>query len=144
MATMQDDPGVDAIAVVGLSCRLPAAPNPAALWHLLSSGTSAITEVPDGRWDRTRTGDPAVNRGGFLPEIDTFDADFFGISPREAAAMDPQQRLVLELAWEAIEDAGLLHEALRGSRTGVFVGTMRDDYAGLVGHSATQASPRTP
>ncbi|PVE08169.1 type I polyketide synthase, partial [Streptomyces scopuliridis] len=128
----------EAIAVVGLSCRLPGAGSPAGFWDLLRTGSDAITEVPEGRW-RTATEDPApgetgnaMRRGGFLDRVDTFDAAFFGISPREAVTMDPQQRLVLELAWEALEDAGIVPAALRDSRTAVFVGTLRDDYAALL------------
>ncbi|MFC7650290.1 beta-ketoacyl synthase N-terminal-like domain-containing protein [Streptosporangium lutulentum] len=83
-----------------------------------------------GRWD---AGQVTVRRGGFLDEVDTFDAAFFGISPREAAAMDPQQRLVLELTWEALEDAGIIPADLRDSRTSVFMGAMACDYAGLLG-----------
>ncbi len=69
--------------------------------------------------------------GGFLDRVDMFDPEFFGISPREAASIDPQQRLVLELAWEALEDAGIIPQTLRGDRAGVFIGAMWDDYAGL-------------
>ncbi|CAO0826075.1 Polyketide synthase OS=Streptomyces microflavus OX=1919 GN=Smic_51200 PE=4 SV=1 [Streptomyces microflavus] len=126
------------IAVVGVSCRLPGADSPAAFWELLSTGSDAITGVPEGRW-RAASGaeapegtEPGMRRGGFLDSVDTFDAAFFGISPREAVAMDPQQRLVLELAWEALEDAAVRPAALRGSRTAVFVGTLRDDYAALL------------
>ncbi|AZS88802.1 SDR family NAD(P)-dependent oxidoreductase [Streptomyces griseoviridis] len=141
--------GDQAIAVVGLSCRLPGADGPAAFWELLSTGTSAVTAVPEGRWQPVSAegaSQPAVDgsgpadatsgagtrRGGFLAHLDTFDAAFFGISPREAVTMDPQQRLVLELAWEALEDAGTLPAALAGSRTAVFVGTQRDDYSALL------------
>ncbi|MYQ62407.1 MULTISPECIES: type I polyketide synthase, partial [unclassified Streptomyces] len=141
--------GDQAIAVVGLSCRLPGADGPAAFWELLSTGTSAVTAVPEGRWQPVtaeRASQPAgdgsgptaapsgagTRRGGFLARLDTFDAAFFGISPREAVTMDPQQRLVLELAWEALEDAGILPAALAGSRTAVFVGTQRDDYSALL------------
>ncbi|WP_460440812.1 type I polyketide synthase [Amycolatopsis stemonae] len=119
------------IAVVGLSCRLPGADGPAAFWRLLSEGRSAITEVPDGRWDAAEAG---VRHGGFLDAVDRFDAAFFGISPREATAMDPQQRLVLELAWEALENAGIVPASLDGGTAGVFVGAMWDDYAAL-GHA---------
>ncbi|MDX3853668.1 type I polyketide synthase, partial [Streptomyces sp. AK02-01A] len=135
----------EAVAVVGLSCRLPGAESPADFWELLRTGTSAITAVPEGRWE-TATGDtaaeesgPGMRRAGFLDRVDTFDAAFFGISPREAVTMDPQQRLVLELAWEALEDAGIVPATLRGSRTAVFVGTLRDDYAALLYQHGVQA-----
>ncbi|MDX3498430.1 type I polyketide synthase [Streptomyces turgidiscabies] len=128
----------EAIAVVGLSCRLPGAENPEAFWELLSTGSSAVTPVPHGRWE-SATGEaapagtePGMRHGGFLDRVDTFDAGFFGIAPREARVMDPQQRLVLELAWEALENAGIVPDTLRGSRTAVFVGTLRDDYAALL------------
>ncbi|PSL48621.1 acyl transferase domain-containing protein [Saccharothrix carnea] len=122
----EPEPG-DQVAVVGLSCRLPGAPDPAAFWHLLRSGTDAVTDAPP---DRPQSGD-GTRRGGFLDAVDRFDAGFFGVSPREAAVMDPQQRLVLELAWEALEDAAVVPADLAGSRTAVFVGTLRDDYAAL-------------
>ncbi|MFI5916525.1 SDR family NAD(P)-dependent oxidoreductase [Dactylosporangium sp. NPDC051541] len=123
----------DAFAVIGLSCRLPGAGDPAAFWRLLASGTSAVTPTPEGRWAQPGTADAPLGarHGGFLDRIDGFDHDFFGISPREAAAMDPQQRLVLELSWEAWEDAGIRPETLRDSATGVFIGAIWDDYASL-------------
>ncbi|WP_307798315.1 type I polyketide synthase [Actinoplanes flavus] len=126
------------IAVVGLACRFPEAPDPAAYWRLLAAGRSAVGEAPTGRW----TGVAGPRRGGFLDAVGDFDAAFFRVSPREAAAMDPQQRLVLELVWEALEDAGIVPAALHGSRTSVVVGALRDDYAALVhqrgGASVTQ------
>ncbi|MFD0344532.1 type I polyketide synthase, partial [Streptomyces sp. NPDC127117] len=118
----------NAVAIVGISCRLPGAADPAAFWRLLLAGEHAIAEVPSGRWTPT----PMTRFGAFLPEVDRFDAAFFGISPREAALLDPQQRLMLELAWEAAEDAGVAPTSLRGGRTGVFVGAMWDDYASIV------------
>jgi acyl transferase domain-containing protein len=130
-----------AVAVVGISCRLPKAPDPAAFWRLLRSATEAVTEVPESRarmfappYDDDSapvTGGAARprRRGGFIDGVDEFDPAFFGISPREAAAMDPRQRLTLELVWEAFEDAGIVPAALRGSRTAVVVGAMSDDYA---------------
>ncbi|MFH8258752.1 SDR family NAD(P)-dependent oxidoreductase [Streptomyces roseolus] len=128
------------IAVVGISCRLPDAADPGAFWTLLRDGSSAITEAPEGRLEHsTPAAQDGVRRGGFLDRVQDFDAAFFGISPREAAAMDPQQRIVLELAWEALEDAGVVPATLRGSRTAVFVGTLRDDYAGLVYRHGDQA-----
>ncbi|MEU5959550.1 beta-ketoacyl synthase N-terminal-like domain-containing protein, partial [Streptomyces sp. NPDC047525] len=110
------------------------APDPAAFWELLRSGTGAITDAPPERWDSLEPAAQAgVRRGGYLDGIGDFDAGFFGISPREAASMDPQQRLVLELAWEALEDAGIVPSALHGTRTSVFVGTIRSDYESLIG-----------
>ncbi|MFE2753905.1 type I polyketide synthase [Actinosynnema sp. NPDC059335] len=117
----------DAVAVIGMAVRLPKADGPTAFWDLLRDGRDAITDAPEGRW-----GLGGVNRGGFLDAVGDFDAGFFGISPREAGAMDPQQRLVLELAWEAVEDARIVPADLRGSRTAVFVGSIRDDYASLL------------
>ncbi|MER7826726.1 type I polyketide synthase [Streptomyces sp. NPDC096097] len=111
--------------MVGISCRLPGAVGPDELLSLLRGGTDAVTAA-----SQERPYTPA--RGGFLESVDTFDAGFFGISPREAAAMDPQQRLTLELGWEALENAGIVPGRLQGSRTGVFVGAIADDYATLV------------
>ncbi|MFE9825595.1 SDR family NAD(P)-dependent oxidoreductase [Streptomyces sp. NPDC005791] len=129
----------DDIAVIGLSCRLPGAADPDAYWHLLSAGATAVTEVRDGRWDGPALYDPDSTRlgrtnsrwGGFLEDVGHFDAEFFGISPREAAAMDPQQRLMLELSWEALENAGVVPDALRGAQVGVFAGAIGTDYATL-------------
>ncbi len=132
----------ESIALVGLSCRFPGAPHPEAFWKLLTEGHDAIREVPANRWDPTTTmyrsliegHDPdrtCLRWGGFLDEIEAFDAGFFGIAPREAMFIDPQQRLLLEVAWEALEDAGQTMEAVRGSRTGVFVGISTNDYAQL-------------
>ncbi|MFB7500737.1 SDR family NAD(P)-dependent oxidoreductase, partial [Streptomyces sp. NPDC056161] len=121
-------PPAEPVAVIGVSCRMPRADTPERFWELLRDGVEAVGEAPAGRWP-----DPAVTvrRGGFLDRVDRFDAAFFGISPREAAAMDPRQRLVLELSWEALERARIVPETVRGTRTGVFVGTMSDDYAQL-------------
>ncbi|MEV8441639.1 SDR family NAD(P)-dependent oxidoreductase [Actinosynnema sp. NPDC051121] len=137
----------NAIAVVGLACRLPQAPDPAAFWALLRDGVDATTEVPDDRWDRGGAADPrahGITRGGFLDRVDGFDPAFFGISPREAVTMDPQQRLVLELAWEALEDARILPSSLRDTATGVFIGAIWDDYAALLARGGPDAiSPAT-
>jgi acyl transferase domain-containing protein len=122
--------GAEPIAIIGMACRFPGAPNPEAFWQLVESGGDAIREVPVSRWDAAAVYDPDSSRpgttnsrsGGFLDGIEMFDAPFFGISPREAARMDPQQRLFLEVAWEALEDAGQDVDALSGSETGVFVG----------------------
>ncbi|HEY7146006.1 MAG TPA: type I polyketide synthase, partial [Streptosporangiaceae bacterium] len=117
------------VAVVGMACRLPGAASPRELWILLRDAADAITQAPPGRWDS----DELPHRfGGFLDQIDAFDAGFFGIAPREAVTMDPQQRLMLELSWEALEDARIIPERLRGSPTSVFIGAIWDDYATLM------------
>ena len=124
------------IAVIGMACRFPGAPHPEAFWDLLRSGHSAFREIGSDRWDINAWYDPDVSKAGkmnarmaaLLERIDEFDPGFFGISAREAIQMDPQQRLALELTWEALEDAGLKPDALRGSRTGLFVGVVWHDY----------------
>jgi acyl transferase domain-containing protein/acyl carrier protein len=130
----------DPIALIGMGCRVPGgAESPEAFWKLLCDGTDAITEVPANRWrleaifdpDRTRKGKSYTRGAGFVDHFDEFDAQFFGISPREAACMDPQQRWLLEVTWEAFEDAGLPPERLAGSDTGVFIGLFVRDYEAL-------------
>ncbi|MFI0748629.1 SDR family NAD(P)-dependent oxidoreductase, partial [Streptomyces sp. NPDC021224] len=121
----------NAVAVIGLSCRVPSASTPAELWRLLSEGTDAVSPWPQDRGP----GSPSW-RGGFLADVGSFDAAFFGVRPEEAAAMDPQQRLALELAWEAAEDAGTPADRLRGTRTGTFVGVASDDYTTLATRAA--------
>ncbi|MBZ6198001.1 polyketide synthase, partial [Streptomyces olivaceus] len=128
------------IAVVGASCRFPGADGPRQLWRLLAAGRHAITERPPGRRGPNRTVAPPW--GGFLDAVDEFDAEFFGISAREAASVDPQQRLVLELGWEALEDAGIVPDSVRGGRLGVFVGAFADDYAHLVHRDGAAAATR--
>ncbi|WP_280183138.1 type I polyketide synthase [Nocardia cyriacigeorgica] len=126
------------IAIVGIDCRFPGADDPAALWRLLLDAGEAISEVPADRWAAEDYHDPAggpgtVNnhRGGFLTDTDVFDHEFFGITPREAAAMDPQQRLLLHTAWRALEDATLDPRAQAGTRTGVYVGVMANEWANV-------------
>ncbi|MFG2342388.1 type I polyketide synthase, partial [Streptomyces yangpuensis] len=118
-----------AVAVVGMSCRFPQAPDPSAFWRLLAAGASAVTDVPAGRWTLPGSAPDSIRRGGFVDGVARFDPAFFGISPREATAMDPQQRLMLELAWEGLENAGIVPAALDGARVGTFLGVASHDYA---------------
>jgi len=127
----------NAVAIVGMACRFPGGcENSDHFWKLLRNGTCAITEIPGDRWDIDQYYDPDQKKpggiisrhGGFIHDVDQFDAHFFNISRREAAAMDPQQRLLLTLAWEALERAGMNPAALAGTRTGVFVGIFSHDY----------------
>ena len=127
---------VEPVAIVGIGCRFPGAPNPEALWQLLTQGKDAIREVPADRWsvrafydpDPRKPGKLSAFRGGFLNQIDRFDAAFFGMSPREASYLDPQQRLLLEVAWEALEDGGQVAQQLASTDVGVFIGAFTLDY----------------
>ncbi|WP_167493161.1 type I polyketide synthase [Micromonospora ureilytica] len=128
------------VAIVGIGCRLPQADGPEQFWQLLSDGVDATGDVPADRWDAEALlgagpgapGTVVTRRGGFLDRIDLFDNAFFRISAREARAMDPQQRLFLEVAWEALEDAGITLEHRRAARVGVFVGMNTTDYQQLL------------
>ncbi|MCA8245223.1 type I polyketide synthase [Burkholderia sp. AU32262] len=125
------------IAIVGMGCRLPGGADSAdALWSMLAAGTDAVGPVPADRWTdavydpRPGRRDTSYSRhGGFIDDVDRFDAGFFGVSEREAPHIDPQQRLLLECTWRALEDAGFSRETIASYRTGVFVGSSVDDYA---------------
>jgi acyl transferase domain-containing protein len=102
MSSLAQGPGAqEPVAVIGTACRLPGAGDPDRFWHLLRAGGQAVADAPEGR--RADDAPDELRQGGYLEDVDRFDAAFFGISPNEAAAMDPQQRLMLELAWEALE-----------------------------------------
>ena len=118
------DAAAEPVAVVGMACRLPGGiASPEDFWALLDAGTDAAGPAPvDRGWP------DAAATGGFLPDAGQFDADLFGISPREALAMDPQQRLLLETAWETVERAGMNPLSLRGTRTGVYIGSSTSAY----------------
>ncbi|TAN66396.1 MAG: type I polyketide synthase [Methylobacter sp.] len=129
------------IAIIGMGCRLPGnIETPEAFWELLRDGKDAIAEIPASRWDSHYYYDPdydapgkiVTRHGGFLSQIQESDPQFFGISPREAMSMDPQQHLLLEVCWEALENAGLVPGNLEGSRTGVFIGICNQDYSVLL------------
>jgi acyl transferase domain-containing protein len=135
-------PADDPIAVVGMSCRFPGGPSVRDYWNLLTEGREVIREVPADRWDgraflsdgEWTPGTMTSLRGGYLDDVRGFDAAFFRVSPREARSLDPQHRLFLEVAYEALEDAGATRDRLRGSATGVFVGMNSNDHAQHVGN----------
>ena len=134
------------IAIVGLGCRLPGGlDDPHALWRALTSGFDGIREVPAERWhledwfddDAQAPGRMSTRWGGFVDDIDAFDAPFFAISPREATQMDPQQRLALQTTWRALQDAAIVPSTLQGTRTGVFFGAMWQGYPRVAGNAAS-------
>ena len=128
----------DGIAIVGMACRFPGAPDIATFWHQLEAGYDAVTDGRPATGDWTGvSGDPAAEdstyrHGGFVDEIDRFDARFFGVAPISARTMDPQQRLLLETSWQALEDAGIDPEVLRGSCAGVYAGIAASEYRDLM------------
>lgn len=139
--TLNQDPTLEPIAIVGIGCRLAGDVNtPADFWRFLLDRGTAVGEVPAERWEPYLRRDPrnaAILKdttpwGSFLSDLPGFDAEFFGVSPREAELMDPQQRLALEVSWEALEDAGVPPRSLAGSDTAVLMGVNSDDYGKLV------------
>jgi acyl transferase domain-containing protein len=144
------------IAVVGMSCRFPGGGElPETFWQFLREGGDATREVPPERWNIDEIYDPTpgakgkvyTRRGAFIENVDLFEPAFFGIPPRDAKDMDPQQRMLLEECWRSLERAGIPPAGLTGSRTGVFVGLMHNDYnvlgitAGVEMHSASLNYP---
>ncbi|HEY7417668.1 MAG TPA: polyketide synthase, partial [Ktedonobacteraceae bacterium] len=129
----------DAIAIVGMGCRFPGASSPQAFWQLLKTGKSSIKEIPRQRWnkdafydpDSTSPGKTTSRWGGYLDQVDQFDWRALRLLPHEAESMDPQHRLLLEVAWEALEDAGIPFPEVAGSSTSVFIGIGWNDYLRL-------------
>jgi len=127
----------DPVAIVGIGCRLPGNVNHVDdFWKLLKEGVNAISDVPENRWslekyydpDNSKAGKVKNKKGGFVNGIDQFDADFFKIFPAEASRMDPQQRMLLEVSYQAMEDAGIRLDQMSGSLTSVFMGVFMNDY----------------
>ncbi|KAJ4366994.1 hypothetical protein N0V83_007524 [Neocucurbitaria cava] len=139
--TASYSPNSHDVAVVGLSCRTAGGNNtPEQLWDFLLDKKCASGEVPSHRWEPWLQRDPRndhilqniIRKGYFLDNLEDFDAAFFGISPKEAELMDPHQRLGLELAWEALENAGINPKSLAGSDTAVYMGVDSDDYSRML------------
>ncbi|MET8978879.1 SDR family NAD(P)-dependent oxidoreductase [Streptomyces sp. NPDC004539] len=133
LAGRADEP----VAILGMSCRFPGgSTTPDRFWDHLLSATDPVAEVPADRWDAADFYDPVpgtpgkayTQQGAFLDTISGWDAGFFGYTPREALRLDPQHRLLMEMVWEAVENAGISPDALRGSRTGVFLGLTDSQY----------------
>ena len=122
------------IAIIGMACRLPGKNNsPEVLWNFLKEGKSAISYLPKDRWLWPKEIDLknkyiGIDQGGFLEDIQYFDADFFRIPSEEAKQIDPRQRILLELAWEVLNNSGYAENALSSSNTGVFIGASGSDY----------------
>lgn len=130
----------NALAIVGVCCRMPKARGMDEFWENLKNGRDCIEEVPASRWNWKQVygADDSVlnatyaNQGGFIENHDCFDAEFFRLSPREAEIMDPRQRVLLEGVWHTLEDAGYKASDLKGSDVGVFIGACGDEYANLL------------
>ena len=128
------------IAIIGMSCRLPGAPDIAAFWRNLADGVDSVTEPPKERWDIEQFFDPDPDaegktyckQGGFINDVDRFDPLFFNLSHAEAEVMDPQQRLFLEESWKAFEHAGYSPRSLSNRKCGVFVGASVGEYSSIL------------
>ncbi|ONH32908.1 type I polyketide synthase [Pseudofrankia asymbiotica] len=145
-------PSAEPVAIVGMGCRLPGgSADPEAFWDFLTRGGDGIREVPADRWEPFVAPGSAsalalagLSRlGGFLDDVAGFDPGFFGIAPREAELVDPQHRLLLEVVWEALENAGVPPESLRGTSTGVFVGLSLVEYAHLTASDLSRVEAHT-
>ncbi|MCX5192834.1 aminotransferase class I/II-fold pyridoxal phosphate-dependent enzyme [Streptomyces sp. NBC_00249] len=129
------------IAITGLACRFPGAPDIRAYWNLLTSGERQFAAVPASRWNHETFHEP-VNRSApnaaytdqvaFLPDVDLFDAQHYGVPPARARAMDPQHRMMLDVSREALDDAGLGRGDFDRENTGVFFGVSVSDYKDLM------------
>ncbi|MDO5033143.1 type I polyketide synthase [Corynebacterium sp.] len=136
------------VAVIGYAGRFPGAANVDEFWQMLVEGRAGTGPLPVGRWSEY-SADPITSEkiaqqntdGGYIEDIASFDAEFFGLSPLEAANMDPQQRLLLEVTWEALEDASLPANELRGSATGVYMGSTNNDYGMLITADPAEMHP---
>lgn len=141
----------DSIAIIGMACRFPGGANsPEEFWQLLSHGKDTVSEIPKNRFDIDKYYTPDMDApgkiytryGNFLnTPVDEFDASFFEITPIEAESMDPQQRLLMEVSWEALENAGIFPPNIRGSKTGVFIGNMGNEFQNLLLETSKEITP---
>ncbi|MBB4134327.1 polyketide synthase Pks13 [Gordonia humi] len=147
----RDRDDADDIAIVGIATRFPKAGHtPESTWQALIGGVDGISDLPDDRW-REFKADPRLAeaiengnvKGGYLDDVEGFDADFFQMSPREVENVDPQQRLALELTWEALEHAHIPASDLRGGQVGVFMGTSTNDYQMLATLGLSEGASET-
>ncbi|SOD63844.1 Acyl transferase domain-containing protein [Streptomyces zhaozhouensis] len=137
---LRERAGSEPVAVVGMACRFPGGcDSPEAFWRLLTAGGESVVDAPEGRWELAGGDGTEPARGNFLHgDVSRFDARFFRMSPAEANSLDPQQRLLLEVCWESLENAGMNPQALRGSRTGVFVGLSGASEYGMLPRDAAK------
>lgn len=121
------------IAIIGIGCRFPGNIHGVDnYWQMLEEGIDVVSEVPESRWKKNSYSNLPIHQGGYLADVDKFDADFFNISPREAERMDPQQRILLEVTWQALEHAGIDPHSLRETQSGVYLGIFLNDYEKLL------------
>ncbi|KTD12398.1 type I polyketide synthase [Legionella hackeliae] len=133
------------IAIIGMDCRIPGNDQTTLVgvedfWAFLQSQNDSIRPIPQDRWDIRQYYDPDpvkkgmmyTTSGSFLTDVRRFDAKFFNISPREAEYLDPQQRLALMVTWNALEDAGIVPQSLKESKTGIYLGISTHDYDALI------------
>jgi len=130
---MEEDP----IAIVGMACRLPASNNVEEFWDLMMGNNIGVSSVPEWRWIEEHVkevnAEAKLSKGGFLKcPIDEFDGKFFGMSPKELEFTDPQARMLLEVSWEALEDAAVDPNSMKGTQTGIFTGAWTRDYVDMI------------
>jgi acyl transferase domain-containing protein len=146
-SALQRSSGQEPIAIIGIGCRYPGISNVMEFWQTLIDGREVVGPYPGGRFAeldrmfeevRRKPGRAFTDRGGFFADIAGFDAQFFEISPRESVYVDPQHRLLLEVSWQALEDAGQVREAYQGSSTGVYAGLWTSEYENRMYESSTK------
>ncbi|XP_064600728.1 putative inactive phenolphthiocerol synthesis polyketide synthase type I Pks15 [Liolophura sinensis] len=141
----------NAIAIVGVGCRFPGAPNLDEFWNVLKNGENHVIEVPRDRWnvdafydpDPDAPGKTYVRKVGIVKDHDKFDNRLFDVNDIEASKMDPQQRFILESTFMALENGGIPRNTISGSNTGVYIGVMNSDYTDILASDMDQADNYT-